>query len=389
MSNIGKEVLRCIRAVLPNEEQIYALHEPTFHGNELAYVSECVKTGWVSSAGTFVDRIEKQLADYVGVKRAVAVVNGTTALQIALLSTGLQAGDEVLVPALSFVATANAVVHAGGVPHFVDTGRHTLNMDAGLLGEYLEKVAMVSAGICRNKITGRRIFGIIPVHIFGHPCEMDRLTVLSYAYGLTMVEDIAEGLGSRYGSKHVGNFGKVAALSFNGNKIVTTGGGGAVLTDDENLADQIKHLTTTAKLPHRWEYVHDAVGHNFRMPNINAALGCGQLEQLDSFLAKKRKLAHRYAEAFKGLADIRFVGEPEKCVSNFWLNTISLTEPNKPLRDEVLQILNDHKIQSRPIWKLLHTLPMYTDSPRADIRHAVYHEAACINVPSSPFLVNA
>lgn len=388
MGSIATEVLRRIRKVLPHPDRFYALHEPTFAGNELEYVSECIKTGWVSSAGKFVDRIEGQLADYVGVKRAIAVVNGTAALQISLVASGLQPGDEVLTPTLTFVATANAIVHAGGIPHFVDTAEDSLNIDPAGVAEYLAEVATVSDGVCRNKKTGRRIFAIIPVHIFGHACEIDRFAAVADQYRLVLIEDIAEGLGTWFQGRHVGKFGKLAALSFNGNKIVTTGGGGAVLTDDDKLADRIKHLTTTAKLPHRWEYAHDCVGYNFRMPNLNAALGCAQLEQMDSFLAKKRALAERYAEAFDGLDEVRFIREPEGCRSNYWLNAIFLTEPQKTVRDEMLQALNDQKIQCRPTWKLLHTLPMYADAPRADIDYAMLHEAAVINIPSSPFLVD-
>ena len=388
MASLAREILRRIRKVLPDAEKCYALHEPAFVGNELDYVSECIKTGWVSSVGKFVDRIEAQLAEYVGIKRAVAVVNGTAALQISLAASGLQAGDEVLIPTLTFVATANAVVHAGGIPHFVDTGPSSLNIDAVRVAQYLDKIATVSGGVCRNKKTGRRIFAIIPVHIFGHACQVDRFALLAEKYSLVMIEDIAEGLGTLYQGRHVGRFGKLAALSFNGNKIITTGGGGAVVTDDEKLADTIKHLTTTAKLSHRWEYVHDRVGFNFRMPNLNAALGCAQLEQMDKLLAQKRILAERYADAFAGLAEVRFIREPAQCTSNYWLNAICLAEPNISIRDEVLQVLNDEHIQCRPLWKLMHTLPMYVDSPRADIDFAVLHEAAVINIPSSPFLAD-
>ena len=389
MTSLANEVLRRIRIVLPDAERFYALHEPAFSGNELKYVSECIKTGWVSSVGKFVDQIEAQLADYVGCKRAVAVVNGTAALQISLAVSGLQEGDEVLVPTLTFVATANAIIHAGGTPHFVDTAQNSLNIDPSRVAEYLEKIAVVSGGVCWNKNTGRRIFAIIPVHILGHACQVDQFALLAKKYCLVMIEDIAEGLGTLFQGQHVGKFGKLAALSFNGNKVITTGGGGAVVTDDNELADTVKHLTTTAKLPHRWEYVHDRVGYNFRMPNLNAALGCAQLERMDSFLAKKRILAERYSEAFDGLSEIRFLRESDECKSNYWLNAISLSEPNISVRNEVLQVLNDQKIQSRPLWKLMHTLPMYLDSPRADIDYAVLHEAAVINIPSSPFLANS
>lgn len=388
MSSLVSEVVRRIRKVLPDATKFYALHEPTFIGHEIKYVSECVTTGWVSSAGKFVNQIELQLAEYVGTKRAVAVVNGTAALQIALVAAGLKPGDEVLVPSLTFVATANAVVHAGGIPHFLDTEAGGLNIDPSQVSEYLTTVATVLNGQCRNKLTGRRIFAIIPVHILGHACKADELARVAESYQLRMIEDIAEGLGTYLYGKHVGRFGKLATLSFNGNKIVTTGGGGAVLTDDEKLADSIKHLTTTAKLPHQWEYAHDHVGYNFRMPNINAALGCAQLERLDQLLAKKRLLARLYARAFEGLDEVRLLEEPKGCRSNYWLNAISLVGPDKAIRDQILKALNEEKIQSRPLWKLLHQLPMYLDAPRALIMNAIRHENSVINIPSSPFLVD-
>jgi len=386
MASLAAEVLRRVRKVLPDPQRFYALHEPEFRGNELEYVGECIRTGWVSSAGRFVDRIEAQLADYVGARRAVAVVNGTTALQISLVAAGLRPGDEVLVPTLTFVATANAVCHAGGIPHFIDTARNGLNADASSVAAYLEDSAQIAAGECRNRRTGRRIFGIMPVHILGHACDVAGLASVAKKYHLTIVEDVAEGLGTFVNGQHVGTCGRLAALSFNGNKLVTTGGGGAVLTNDEKLADGIKHLTTTAKLPHPWEYVHDRVGYNFRMPNLNAALGCAQLEQLESCLRKKRVLAERYLEAFHGLPEASVIAEAPGCTSNYWLNAIRLHEPNMAVRDEVLQLLNDQRIQSRPLWRLLHKLPMYGDAPRADIKHALAHEASVINVPSSAFL---
>jgi len=388
MACLSEEVLRRIRKVLPDSRTMYALHEPAFVGNELEYVTECIQTGWVSSVGKFVDRIEAQLAGYVGTKRAVAVVNGTAALQMSLVASGLQTGDEVLVPTLTFVATANAVVHAGGIPHFIDTGEKSLNIDPLSVEKYLDEIAMVSEGVCRNRKSGRRIFAIIPVHVLGHACQVDQFALLAEKYCLVMIEDIAEGLGTLFKGQHVGKFGKLAALSFNGNKIITTGGGGAVLTDDNELADKIKHLTTTAKLPHRWEYVHDCVGYNFRMPNLNAALGCAQLERMGVLVTKKRMLAERYAEVFDGLSEIRFMREPVECKSNYWLNAISLTDPNSSVRDEILRVLNDQKIQSRPMWRLMHTLPMYVDCPHADMTCAVRHEAAVINIPSSPFLAD-
>lgn len=388
MSNLTQEVIRRIRKVLPDAGRFYALHEPTFIGNELKYASECITTGWVSSAGKFVNQIELQLAEYVGTKRAVAVVNGTAALQIALVAAGLKAGDEVLVPSLTFVATANAVVHAGGVPHFLDTEANGLNLDPAQVEEYLRGISTITDGECRNRQTGRRIFAVIPVHIMGHACKVDELARVADSYRLHMIEDIAEGLGTYLHGKHVGRFGVLAALSFNGNKVVTTGGGGAVFTDDDKLADLIKHLTTTAKVPHEWEYAHDRVGYNFRMPNINAALGCAQMERMDELLAKKRLLADRYAQAFEGLDEVRFLTEANGCQSNYWLNVIRLVNPSTTVRDQLLRALNDEKIQSRPLWRLLHQLPMYSNAPCTPILNAVRHQGAVINIPSSPFLAD-
>lgn len=388
MSNLTKEVIRRIRRVLPDATKFYALHEPTFIGNELKYASECITTGWVSSAGKYVNQIELQLAEYVGTKRAVAVVNGTAALQIALVAAGLKAGDEVLVPSLTFVATANAIVHAGGVPHFLDTEADGLNINPAQTSEYLNGISTIANGECKNKYTGRRIFAVIPVHILGHACKVDELARVADRYRLRMIEDIAEGLGTYLQGKHVGRFGMLAALSFNGNKIVTTGGGGAVFTDDDKLADLIKHLTTTAKLPHEWEYAHDRVGYNFRMPNINAALGCAQMERMKELLTKKRLLAKHYAHAFEGLDEVRFLEESPGCQSNYWLNAIRLVKPSTEIRNQLLRALNDEKIQSRPLWRLLHQLPMYSNAPCAPIMNAARHQDSIINIPSSPFLAD-
>jgi len=278
VEEIRDAVRKSVAPPYTSDDVPLSLHEPYFRGNENAYVKECIDTGWVSSVGKFVDRFEQELADYTGVKRAVAVSNGTAALHIALLLAGVEAGDEVLVPALTFVATANAVSYLGASPHFVDSEDVSLGMDAEKLDRYLSATVVRKDGYAFNKTTGRRVSVLLPMHTFGHPVDLDVLTAVAEKYHLTLVEDAAESIGSFYKGRHTGNFGRIAALSFNGNKTITTGGGGALLTNDEDLGRHAKHLTTQAKVPHAWEFVHDAIGYNYRMPNINAALGCAQLE---------------------------------------------------------------------------------------------------------------
>lgn len=359
------------------------LHEPNLEGNEERYLLECVRSALVSSVGPFVARFEKELAAFTGARHAVAVVNGTAALQMALVMAGVQPGDEVLVPALTFVGTANAIHHAGAVPHFVDSAESTLGLDAEAMAKHLRVVAHAEGKALRNRATGRRIAAVVPVHVYGHPVDIARLSAVCEEFGIALVEDAAESLGS-YGSdgRHTGTSGVVAALSFNGNKIVTTGGGGALLTDDQELAARAKHLTTTAKKPHAWRFDHDAIGWNYRMPNINAALGCAQLERLPMFLTAKRRLAQRYAEALSGLPEARFVSEPAGCRSNYWLNVVRLAGGNIERRDAAITALNDAGIGARPAWTLLSRLPMHEHSPRAPLPVAELLEAEIINLPS-------
>ncbi|WP_044896027.1 LegC family aminotransferase [Bacillus alveayuensis] len=371
-----------IKEVLPKKESI-PLHEPSFIGDEWKYVKDCIDTGWVSSVGKYVDLFEKKLADYIGVKRVVAVVNGTAALHIALKIIGVQEDDEVLMPSLTFVATANAAVYCGGVPHFVDVEERTLGLDPYKLNEYLHEIAIIKNNQCYNKITGRRIKVVVPMHTFGHPADIDPLLEVCERWKLIMVEDAAESLGSFYKNKHTGTFGKISAISFNGNKIITTGGGGAIITDDEDLADLAKHLTTTAKIPHSWEYVHDMVGYNYRMPNINAALGCAQLEQLPKFIKKKRELARKYKEALRDISGIRFFEEMHFSKSNYWLNTLILEKSFELKRDELLKALNESGIMSRPIWYPLHQLKMYKNNPKMDLSMTEKLSQQIINIPSS------
>ncbi|WP_239031634.1 LegC family aminotransferase [Geomonas diazotrophica] len=383
---MAQSVLQALQAVLPAESPFIALHEPQFEGNEWLYVKECLDTRWVSSVGKFVDRFEEELASYTGAARAVAVVNGTAALHVCLMLAGVEQGDEVLIPALTFIATANAVSYCGAVPHFVDSDERTLGLDPAKLCDHLAENTEMRRGECYNRRTGRRIKAVVPMHTFGHPVELDMLCEVCARYGLVLVEDAAESLGSYYKGRHTGNRGLCSAFSFNGNKTITTGGGGAILTNDQELGRLAKHLTTTAKLPHRWEFAHDQVGYNYRMPNVNAALGCAQLEQLDGFLANKRALAEKYREAFAGVSGVRFVEEPTFARSNYWLNVLLLDRCAAGERDKVLELTNSAGVMTRPAWTLMHKLPMFANCPRMELDAALDLEARLINIPSSAFL---
>ena len=365
----------------------FPLHEPRFAGNEQHYVQECIASTYVSSVGAYVDRFERELASYTGIRRAVAVVNGTAALQVALQLAGVKANDEVIVPALTFIATANAVRYLNAVPHLADSEEATLGLDPRALRDWLKSVAVPAGDAYRNRETGRRISAVVPMHSFGHPCDMDGLLAVAHDYRLVVVEDAAESLGSFYQGQHTGTLGLLGTLSFNGNKIITTGGGGAILTNDERLADHAKHLTTTAKQPHRWEYVHDEVGYNFRMPNLNAALGCAQLEQMSEFLASKRRLFERYEAALMKIDEACLMREPSGCESNYWLQTLVLSDAVADQRDAILQATNDAGLMTRPAWRLMHRLEPYAECPRAPLPVAESLERRIVNLPSSAGLV--
>lgn len=380
------QIFNALKSVLPTDQTAISLHEPHFGGNEWAYVKECLDTGWVSSVGKYVDQFEEQLAAYTGVKRAVAVVNGTAALHICLKLVGVVPGDEVLIPALTFVATANAVAYCGAISHFVDSEMKTLGIDPHKLADYLTENAEARDGSCFNRNTGRRIKAIVPMHTFGHPVDIEPLCEVCKRFGIALIEDAAESLGSFYKGKHTGHWGELSALSFNGNKTITTGGGGAILTNNEELGRLAKHITTTAKVAHRWEFNHDMVGYNYRMPNINAALGCAQLEQLPGFLEKKRKLADRYRQAFMDIQGVTLFSEPEFAKSNYWLNVLLLDEQRAGQRDELLALTNDAGIMTRPTWTLMHKLPMFSHGPRMDLTVAESLERRLINIPSSATL---
>lgn len=379
-------LLRTLGRVLGPAVPPIPLHAPTLGKLERDALMACLDSEFVSSVGAYVDEFEARLRDFTGAKYAVVVVNGTAALQVALTLAGVRALDEVIVPALSFVATANAVCHCGAVPHFVDSAEATMGLDPAALDRHLSAVLEWSQGQPRNRLTGARVAAIVPMHTYGHPVNMSALLEVAGRHGIPIVEDAAESLGSTYQGQHTGTFGRLGTLSFNGNKLVTTGGGGAILTDDQELGTRAKHLTTTAKRPHRWEFDHDEVAWNYRMPNLNAALGCAQMERLPGMLEQKRRLAQRYRVAFDGCRQLRFVVEPPNTFSNYWLNTVQLTAPSLQARTETLAAVNDAGYQCRPTWRPLHQLPMFTKAPRAPLPIAESLALSLVNIPSSPHL---
>jgi len=379
-------IVKAIQGVLSGVKGAIALHEPHLGGNEWAYLKDCLDSTYVSYVGGYVDRFESMLADYTGTKKAVALVNGTAALHMALKMIGVGPGDEVMIPALTFVATANAVAYCGAVPHFVDSEERTLGLDPKKLRDYLKDIAGKDVDGPINRHSGRRIRAVVPMHAFGHPVDMDPLVELCREYRLKIVEDAAESLGSYYKGVHTGNWGRLSILSFNGNKTVTTGGGGAIITHDEALGRLAKHLTSTAKVPHRWEYRHDHIGYNYRLPNLNAALGCAQMEQLSGFIERKRRLARQYQEALAGIAGVRFFPEPPFAKSNYWLNALLLEDASGEGRDRLLQATNDAGIMTRPAWTPLNTLDMFRDCPAMDLCCAENLARRLVNIPSSAFL---
>jgi perosamine synthetase len=381
-----QQILRTIRACLPAARQNAALHEPLFAGNEWKYVKECIDTGWVSTAGEYVGRFERNLEQYTGAKHAIAAVNGTAALHICLLLAGVRAGDEVLIPSLTFIATANAVSYCSAIPHFVESEERTLGLDPAALAAYLERITKLQDGVCVNQATGRVIRAVMPMHTFGHPVDLDPLADLCERFNIALIEDAAESLGARYKGQHTGNRGLVSGLSFNGNKTVTTCGGGAILTNDETIARRAKHLTTTARLAAGYEFIHDELGYNYRLPNIKAALGVAQLEQLPEFVARKRRLTARYAEAFAGVTGVKLFTETSFAQSNYWLNALLLDDPDVARRNALLDYLNASGIGARPVWHLMHELPLYAACPRMAMPVAENLAARIVNIPSSVFL---
>lgn len=385
-SNLPLAVVSAIRTVVGLSP--VGLHEPSFSGGEWVYVKDCIDSTFVSSVGKYVDRFESELADFTGAKHAVAVVNGTSALQIALKLAGVVADDEVLIPALTFVSTANAVAYCGATPHFVDCEERALGIDTDKLRCYLLNNTEQHSGACINRVTGRVIRALVPMHTFGHAGNLDGILSLARDFNIALVEDAAESLGSTYHGQHTGTFGLLGALSFNGNKIVTTGGGGAILTNDAGLAKHAKHLTTTAKLPHRWEYRHDEIGYNYRLPNLNAALGCAQLEKLPDLIAAKRRLYQRYREAFSPVSGLTLLSEPDHCQSNYWLQTLILDQHLSHERDGILTATNEAGYATRPAWTLIPDLAPYTACPCTDLTTAKSLSERIINIPSSPSLAS-
>jgi aminotransferase in exopolysaccharide biosynthesis len=375
-----EEIIKFIKALYPNQSPI-SLHEPRFIWNEKKYLNQCIESTYVSYLGEFVGRFENMIQEFTGAKYAIATANGTLALHAALLLAGVKPGDEVLTQALTFVATANATMHCGAKPIFIDSDRVTLGMSPEKMEEFLTNEAIVKDdGCCYNKITDRKISACIPMHVFGHPVRIDEILNICNKHHITVIEDAAESLGSFYKEKHTGTFGKIGILSFNGNKIITTGGGGMIITNDEEMASKAKHITATAKIPHKWEFIHDEVGYNYRMPNVNAAIGCAQMESLPKYLDNKRETAALYNEYFNGLG-VTFLAEPEESKSNYWLNAIILADREQ--REEFLDYSHKNGIMTRPIWRLMNKLPMYKDCQHTNLENAKWLEDRVVNVPSS------
>jgi perosamine synthetase len=384
--SLAKDLVRRIRDVIGTQEDFVPLHVPEFNGRERELILDCIDTGWVSSVGSYVEKFEIEVARWSGCTHGVVVANGTAALQISLIVAGVKSGDEVLMPALTFVATANATTHVGAVPHFIDSAYDTLGICPMKLRAHLEQVAEVRDKQTWNRHTGRRIAAVVPMHVFGCPVEMDEVNAVVSDWPMVVVEDAAESLGSRYKERLCGSLGDIAAISFNGNKIITTGGGGAIVTDDAELAMRAKHLTTTAKLPHEWAFVHDEVGFNYRLPNLNAALGVAQLEQLDARLDQKRELFFAYEKAFQEVKGVQLFRAPDGSVSNNWLVTLIIDRAYLGERDHLLQVLNEEGIMTRPVWTPMHRLDMYMKNPRADLSSAEDLETRVLNIPSSAYL---
>jgi perosamine synthetase len=378
------QIEKIIRKASGIEHGPVVLHEPFFNGNEKQYVVDCIDTNWVSTVGKYVNLFEQLLSRVTGVKHCVATVNGSAALHICLILAGVQRDEEVLTQALTFVAAPNAISYCSAIPHFVDVSPVSLGVCPDRLREYLKKVGELKDNGLFNRQTGRRIRALMAMHTFGHPSHLDELKKVCDEFGLLLIEDAAEAIGSEYGGRHVGHHGLLSALSFNGNKILTTGGGGAILTNDDELAARARHLTTTGKISHQWEYYHDCVAYNYRMPNVNAALGCAQLEQLSEILTKKRLLASRYSSEFSKVEEITFFNEMPGVKSNYWLNAILLRQVSRKQRNHLLDALNDDGIMVRPVWNLANTLPMYKNCPSDDLSVSLSIEESLINVPSSP-----
>lgn len=375
-----EEIASYIRSLFGNKEFI-PLHEPRFIGNEKQYLINAIDSTFVSSVGEYVNKFEKNFAEFTNSKYCVATVNGTSALHTSLLVAGLEREDEVITQSLSFVATSNAISYIGAKPIFLDVDLDTMGLSPSAIKNFLEKNCFLRDGYCINKTTGNVIKVCVPMHTFGHPCRIDEICEVCKEWNIIVVEDCAESLGSYYKDIHTGNFGLISCFSFNGNKIITSGGGGAIITNDESLAKKAKHLTTTAKVPHPYEFVHDEIGFNYRMPNLNAALLVAQLENLQKYIENKRELAKIYKEYFSTTNNIKFINEPEFSQSNYWLNSIKFD--SKQHRDEFLEYSNSNGVMTRPIWKLTNTLKMYKDFQTDSLNNSIFLEKRIVNIPSS------
>jgi perosamine synthetase len=370
-----------IRRTFKESEAFIPLHEPRFFGNEKKYLHDAVDSTFVSSVGAYVDKFEDMMCKITGTKYAIALVNGTNALHLSLLLAGVEKDDEVLVQSLTFIATANAISYCNATPNFVDVDKETLGLSPSLLKEYLDEIVEMKDGKCFNKRTGKRISACVPMHTFGFPLYIDELVDLCDEYNIPVVEDAAESLGSYYKGKHTGAFGLLGVFSFNGNKIVTAGGGGCIITNDESIAIKAKHLSTQAKIPHKWEYKHDEVGYNYRMPNLNAALACAQLEKLDLYLENKRELSDLYYEFLIENKTLELLRETKNTRANYWLNAVVLED--KKERDDFLTFTNENGIMTRPIWGLMNKLEMFKDCPHTDLSNAEWLEDRVVNITSS------
>jgi perosamine synthetase len=373
-----QKVVDFVKEQYPDKSFI-SLHEPVFIGNERKYVLDAIDSTFVSSVGAYVNRFEEMMTEITGAKYAIAIVNGTNALHLGLLLADVERDDEVLSQALTFIATANAISYIGATPVFIDIDKETLGLSPKALSDFLEKNAELRSNGSYNKVTGKRIAACVPMHTFGLPCKIDEIAAICEQWKINLVEDAAESLGSYYKDKHTGVFGKIGIFSFNGNKTVTCGGGGALVTNDEAIAKKAKHLTTQAKVPHKWEFVHDHIGYNYRMPNLNAALACAQLEQLLMFVENKRELAAKY-KAFFEKSSLSFVEEPIDSKSNYWLNAILLDDLKQ--REEFLAYTNDRGVMTRPVWELMNRLPMFKDCQTDELTTSEWIADRLVNIPS-------
>ena len=373
------KVVKFIKAEF-NTEKFIPLHEPRFYGNEKKYLNECIDSTFVSSVGKFVDLFEEKIAEYTGAKYAVAVVNGTAALHVGLELAGVKRGDEVITQALTFIATCNAISYCGASPVFIDVDRKTLGLSAQALSDFLSNETIMEQGSCKNKKTGKTISAVVPMHTFGNPCEIEEIAEICKNYNIALIEDAAESLGSYVNNKHTGLFGLMGTLSFNGNKTITTGGGGMIITNDENIAKQAKHMTTTAKQAHAYKFIHDEIAYNYRMPNINAALGCAQLENLENMLNNKNELTKKYQELFNCLG-IEFVKNSKNTVSNNWLNAIILKDLKE--QESFLKFTNNNNVMTRPIWEIMPRLEMFKHCQTDSLENTLWLVDRVVNIPSS------